>query len=156
MHIHICYVQTYREMCVSIIASSHYYRYMLNLNEHCKSGCLLVKHFSELMVALQTWSVKEIFPDIDWSGKWGWENSAARQNCLRRVNLWINTAQQLRRSVLSDCVTLDILHYPNAASHPFVKQRKYFTAYWENEIISAWKVFANEVSDKHHKNPHLI
>lgn len=53
-------------------------------------------------------------------------------------------------------VTLDNLHNPHAASHPFVKQRKYFTAYWENEIISARKVFANKVSDKHCKNTHLI
>lgn len=54
-----------------------------------------------------------------------------------------------------DCVTLGNLHYPCAAAHLFVKQRKYFTAYWENEFISACEVFVNKVCDKHHKkNPH--
>lgn len=64
-------------------------------------------------------SVKEIFPQIEWSGKWGWGTRAPRQSSLRRVILWINTAQELRRSVLSDCVTLDNLHYPCAAAHLF-------------------------------------
>lgn len=144
----------YRGMCVSVIASSPYYK--LSLNEYCRSGCLLIKNLVSWWWLCKLGSVNEIFPDLDWSGKWGWENGAARQSCLRRVNLWINTAQQVRRSVLSDCVALDNFHYPCAVSHPFVKRRKYFTAYWENEIISACKVFANKVSDKHCKNPHLI
>lgn len=67
----------------------------------------------------------------------------------------MNTAQQLRRSVPSDCVTLDNLHYPHAALHPFVKQRKYFTAYWENDIIVLVRCLQTKsVSDKHHKKHH--
>lgn len=101
-------------------------------------------------------SVKEIFPEINWCGKWGWENRAPRQHPLRRVILWINTAQEHGRSVLHDCVTLDNLHHPCAAACLFVKQRKDFTTYWENEFISACEVFANKVCDKHQKNNTLL
>lgn len=108
---------THREMyiCTPMMASNPYYHYnhfmgtvdwavfwwssLVSWWWHCKLG-----------------SVKEIFLQIERSGKRGWENEAPRQSSVGRVILWVSTAQELRRSVLSDCVTLANLHYTCAVA----------------------------------------
>lgn len=149
MYVLCAQTKRHREMyvCIPVVTSNPYHRYKLNFHGHCRWSCLPMKRFSELVMACG--SVKDIPSDWGWKGDW--ENEAPRQSSFRRVTL-VNT-RELHKNP-GDLYSEPVWHW-TICNIPVlqlisVKQREYFTAYWENELISACEMFANKRWDKHH------